>query len=112
MEPYRDVLFTSVRYPASWTDHTGSLRLGPRAGGNNVVPVVFRYRGVRFFFFSNEGSPREPLHIHALRGAAEAKFWLNPGVQVAESAGFSARALVEMVDVVGAASRCDRTGLA
>jgi hypothetical protein len=24
------------------------------------MPVVFRYKGVRFFFYSNEGSPREP----------------------------------------------------
>jgi hypothetical protein len=22
------------------------------------MPVVFRYKGVRFFFYSNEGSPR------------------------------------------------------
>jgi hypothetical protein len=29
------------------------------------MPVVFRYRGFRFFFYSNEGNPREPVHIHA-----------------------------------------------
>ena len=27
--------------------------------------VVFRFNGIRFHFFSNEGDPREPLHIHA-----------------------------------------------
>lgn len=64
------------------------------------MPVVFRYRGIRFFFFSNEGDPREPIHIHALRGEAEAKFWIYPSVQVADSAGFNARTLRELVQVV------------
>ena len=44
------------------------------------MPVVFRYNGVRFFFFSNEGNPREPLHVHAEHGDADAKFWLRPEV--------------------------------
>jgi hypothetical protein len=26
------------------------------------MPVVFRQNGLRFFFFSNEGSPPEPAH--------------------------------------------------
>jgi hypothetical protein len=24
------------------------------------MPVIFRYKGFRFFFYSNEGNPREP----------------------------------------------------
>lgn len=28
------------------------------------MPVVFRWKGCKFFFFSNEGDPREALHIH------------------------------------------------
>lgn len=64
------------------------------------MPIVFRYRGIRFFFFSNEGSPREPIHIHALRADAEAKFWLKPTVRVAGSVGFGTRTLAELVVVV------------
>jgi hypothetical protein len=64
------------------------------------MPVVFRYNGVRFFFFSNEGSPREPIHIHAQQGDAEAKFWLRPEVTVAENFGFDRRALTELLGVV------------
>ena len=41
------------------------------------MPVVFRERGFRFFFYSNEGPPREPVHIHVERDYMEAKFWLN-----------------------------------
>ena len=66
------------------------------------MPVVFRYNGVRYFFFSNEGSPREPIHIHAQQGDAEAKFWLWSAVAVAGSRGFDRRALAEMIEVVRA----------
>ena len=52
---------------------------------------MFRHRGARFFFVSNEGSPREPVHVHVLKGEAEAKFWLHPEVAVAESFGFTRR---------------------
>jgi hypothetical protein len=51
------------------------------------MPLVFRHQGIRFYFFSNEGSPREPIHIHAGRSDAEAKLWLVPDVRVAESFG-------------------------
>ncbi|MBI5163765.1 MAG: DUF4160 domain-containing protein [Magnetospirillum sp.] len=64
------------------------------------MPVVFRWQGVRFFFFSNEGNPREPLHIHADRDGAEAKIWLVPDVRVAASVGFSRKELTELVAVV------------
>jgi hypothetical protein len=74
--------------------------LTPATGDIHIVPVVFRHRGIRFLFFSNEGSPREPIHIHALGGHAEAKFWLDFTVRVADCVGFSARALRELVDVV------------
>ncbi len=48
------------------------------------MPVVFRYKGYRFFFYSNEGNPREPLHIHVRKGDAIAKLWLEPFPEVAE----------------------------
>jgi hypothetical protein len=43
------------------------------------MAVVFRYKGYRFFFFSNEGDPLEAMHIHVRRGEAMAKFWLSLG---------------------------------
>ena len=63
------------------------------------MPVVFRYKGFRFFFYSNEGSPREPLHVHVRAGSGEAKIWLDPQVQVASSFGFDAGTLRELVEV-------------
>ena len=63
------------------------------------MPVVFRYKGYKFFFYSNEGSPREPVHIHVRSGQGEAKLWIKPQVRVANSVGFDASTLRELVDV-------------
>lgn len=69
-------------------------------GYTRPMPVVFRHRGVRFLFFSNEGDPREPVHVHADGPDGAAKFWLYPEVSVARSTGFSRRQLAELTAVV------------
>jgi len=61
------------------------------------MPVVFRYKGFRFFFFSNEGTPREPMHIHVRKGEAVAKFWLEPDISVAESYALTSSELLELM---------------
>lgn len=63
------------------------------------MPVVFRHDGFKFFFFSNEGDPREPIHVHVRKGEGEAKFWVAP-VAVASSDGFDARTLRELAKIV------------
>ena len=64
------------------------------------MPTVFRYKGFRFFFYSNEGSPREPVHVHVLGDDGDAKFWLHPQVTLADSDGLDARTLRELLRVV------------
>ena len=64
------------------------------------MPVVFRYKGFRFFFYSNEGSPREPVHVHVRGEGGEAKLWLKPSAHVATSDGLDARTLRELAGVV------------
>ena len=64
------------------------------------MPVVFRHRNVRFHFFSNEGAPREPVHVHAESSDGEGKFWSYPEVRVARSAGYSRRQLLELAELV------------
>ncbi len=66
------------------------------------MPTVFSQDGFRVFFYSNEGDPREPVHVHVRKAGAEAKFWLRPFVSVADSAGFDARALREAARIVAA----------
>jgi Domain of unknown function (DUF4160) len=64
------------------------------------VPEIFRHRAYRFFFYSNEGSPREQVHVHVRGAGGEAKFWLYPHVQLAASDGINARMLKELLEVV------------
>ena len=57
------------------------------------MPVVFRYNGFRFHFYSFEGLPREPVHIHVAKSGADAKLWLYPEVCVAYNRGLTPREL-------------------
>jgi hypothetical protein len=50
------------------------------------MPTVFRSGPYRFFFYS--ANRAEPLHIHVIRDAAAAKFWLDP-VSLAANHGFA-----------------------
>ncbi|MCV9879290.1 DUF4160 domain-containing protein [Brenneria izbisi] len=64
------------------------------------MPVILRFRGFTFFFYSNEGNPLEPAHIHVRNSEAEAKFWLTPEVRLARNDGFNARVLKDLSEVV------------
>ena len=64
------------------------------------MPIIFRYKGYRFFFYSNEGSPREPVHVHVRSPDGEAKFWLTPTVHLEVSKGFDAGILRELSEVI------------
>jgi hypothetical protein len=65
------------------------------------MPVVLRHKGHRFLFFSNEGDPREPPHVHVRQGDRRAKFWLDP-VALAENFGYAGHELQELAKVVAA----------
>jgi len=64
------------------------------------MPVVLRLKGYSFFFFSNEGNPPEPPHVHVRRGAARAKFWLTPVVSLASSYDLNGPELNELARMV------------
>ena len=57
------------------------------------MPKVFEYKGYKFFFFSNEGFPFKPSHIHVRKNSNLAKFWLEPNITLADSWGFKAQEL-------------------
>jgi len=63
------------------------------------MPVVFRSGGFKFFFYSNEGDPREPVHIHVRGADGVAKFWVKP-VGLDPSDGYDARVLRELESLV------------
>ena len=64
------------------------------------MPVIFREQGFRFHFFSREGNPREPVHIHIARPDADAKLWLYPEVRVAYNYGLTPRELRIVEEIV------------
>ena len=64
------------------------------------MPKVFEWNGYRFHFYSNEGDPREPIHIHVSRPGAKAKFWLFPEVELAYNRGYDARTVKRLQEVV------------
>jgi hypothetical protein len=49
-----------------------------------VSPTVFRLRNYRFYFFSRE-EPR--MHVHVLSPDGEAKFWIEPTIELAMNKG-------------------------
>ncbi|MBA3237639.1 MAG: DUF4160 domain-containing protein [Parachlamydiaceae bacterium] len=64
------------------------------------MPTIFVFEGYRFFFYSNEGNPREPCHIHIRKGEALAKFWLSPKIALAESYAMSPKELTRLFKIV------------
>ncbi|MBU4212602.1 MAG: DUF4160 domain-containing protein [Verrucomicrobia bacterium] len=62
-----------------------------------MSPTVFKWKGYRFFFFSRE---ERRLHIHAVCPDGEAKFWLEPNVELANNYGLSQTQMMELTKVV------------
>ncbi len=64
------------------------------------MPVIFFLEGFKFFFFSNEGDPREPMHVHVRKDSNLAKFWLHPEVRLADCYGFSPKQLNKIAKII------------
>ncbi|PYQ57439.1 MAG: DUF4160 domain-containing protein [Acidobacteria bacterium] len=55
-----------------------------------MSPTIFREGPYRFFFFSRE-EPR--MHVHVASSEGNAKFWLEPELELAENHGIPDREL-------------------
>lgn len=55
-----------------------------------MSPTVLRDGGYRFYFFSRE-EPR--MHVHVQSPGGEAKFWLEPRIELAQHFSLSERKL-------------------
>ncbi|WP_376692957.1 DUF4160 domain-containing protein [Wenzhouxiangella sp. EGI_FJ10409] len=62
-----------------------------------MSPTVFRERGYRFFFFSRE-EPR--IHVHVISGDGEAKFWLEPEIELAKNFRYSRKQIKEIETLI------------
>ena len=66
------------------------------------MPVIFREGGLRYFFFSNEGSPREAPHIHVKGGGRDAKpkFGWSRNQSSPKANGFNSGELARILRVI------------
>ena len=62
-----------------------------------MSPTIFRERGYRFFFFSRE-EPR--LHVHVVCADGEAKYWLEPDIELAKNHRLSRTQLKDIEQVI------------
>ena len=63
----------------------------------NMSPVFCRESGYVFKIFSNE---EERMHIHVMGDGNEAKFWLEPKVELAKNGGFSRHELNDIQKII------------
>lgn len=62
-----------------------------------MTPTVFRSRGYRFYFFSRE---ERRIHIHVQHATGEAKFWIDPEIELAQNYGLSARGVATALRLI------------
>ncbi|QQS54898.1 MAG: DUF4160 domain-containing protein [Candidatus Competibacteraceae bacterium] len=62
-----------------------------------MSPTVFRESEYRFFFFSRE---EERLHVHVISGDGEAKFWLEPEIELAKNHRYSRKQLKQIESLI------------
>lgn len=62
-----------------------------------MSPTIYREKGYRFFFFSRE-EPR--MHVHVASGKGEAKFWLEPQIEMVKNHGYNLSQLHEITNLI------------
>lgn len=62
-----------------------------------MSPTVFREKGYRFFFFSREETR---IHVHVISGDGEAKFWIEPEIELSKNSGFKRKQLQEIETLI------------
>ena len=62
-----------------------------------MSPTIFREKGYRFYFLSNE---ENRIHVHITCDKGEAKFWLEPIVSLAAYYGLNRKRLAEVQKIV------------
>lgn len=62
-----------------------------------MSPTVFREKGYRFFFFSRE---EKRMHVHVVSGVGEAKFWLEPQIELAKNHQYSRTQLKQIESLI------------
>lgn len=62
-----------------------------------MSPTFHKEDGYSFKIFSNE---EERIHIHVIRAEHEAKFWLEPVIELCENYGFTSKEIKKIIQIV------------
>ena len=62
-----------------------------------VSPTVLRVKGFRFYFFSRE---ERRAHVHVQHADGEAKFWIEPSVELAVNFSLKPKQVTEAQAVI------------
>ena len=62
-----------------------------------MSPTVFREGGIRVFFFSREESR---IHVHVQSAQGEAKFWMEPRIELQANYGFPEHEIARIQEVL------------
>jgi hypothetical protein len=62
-----------------------------------MSPTVFKFKNYRFYFFSRE---EKRIHVHIYCSDGEAKFWMEPDIELANRFGLSEYQITEIKDVL------------
>jgi len=62
-----------------------------------MSPTIFSERGFRFYFYSRE-EPR--MHVHVERANGDAKFWLEPSIELAENYGLRSGEIAKALQLI------------
>ena len=62
-----------------------------------MSPTVLRVKGFRFYFFSRE---ERRGHVHVQHADGEAKFWIEPTVELAANFGLKAKQVTEVQKLI------------
>ena len=62
-----------------------------------MAPTIFREGAFRFFFFSREETR---MHVHVTHTDGEAKFWMEPTIEIAMNQGLSQKQVNDALALV------------
>lgn len=62
-----------------------------------MSPTVFKEKNFRFFFFSRE---EKRMHIHVVSPDGEAKFWIEPNIELSKFVGFNKKQIKMLENVI------------
>ena len=63
----------------------------------SVSPTILRLKGFRFYFFSRE---ERRQHVHVQHADGEAKFWIDPVVELAANFGLKPKQIAEVQTLI------------